>query len=122
MTLENFSIIFLILSFIIYGTSCFCSHHMKDEFDRFKIPKLRLITGVSQIILASVLAIGFYVQSPWLIIFPLLGFLVMMFVAILVRIKIKDGLVKMFPAILYFCVVLAHSLYVILKIVKIIWQ
>ncbi len=79
---------------------------MRAEFERYKLPKLRLLTGASQIILALMLAIGLALEIKFLIAISLLGLLVMMFVAILVRIKIKDPISKIIPAIFYLGLIL----------------
>lgn len=83
-----------------YGTGCFISRHLQLEFVRFGLSPLRKFIGMLQIGGALGLLAGFW--------FPLLGqaaaggLALMMLLAILVRIKIRDGFLRTTPAILYF--------------------
>ncbi len=98
--LNNAILFFSALSFLAYGTGCFTSRHLQREFVRFGLSSLRNFIGLLQIGGALGLVAGFWV--------PLLGqaaaggLALMMFLAILVRIKIRDGLLRTLPAILYF--------------------
>lgn len=84
----------------MYGFGCFISQHLEKEFMRFGFSAERRLIGVLQILGAIGLIGGLW--------FPLLGkasaggLALMMFVGILVRIKIRDGLLKTTPAVLYF--------------------
>jgi uncharacterized membrane protein YphA (DoxX/SURF4 family) len=92
-------ILFSALSFLIYGTGCFTSRHLQREFQRFGFSDQRKLIGFLQICGALALVCGFWI--------PLLGkagaagLAVMMFVAIIVRIRIQDSFPKTVPAILY---------------------
>ena len=85
-----------------YGLGCFNSKHLKKEFGRFGFSAQRGLIGLLQICGALGLIGGLW--------FPLLGkagaggLALMMFVGILVRIKIRDSLLKTTPAVLYFLV------------------
>ena len=98
--LNNAILLFSALSFLAYGTGCFTSRHLQREFVRFGLSSLRNFIGLLQIGGALGLLAGFWV--------PLLGqaaaggLALMMFLAILVRIKIRDGFLRTVPAILYF--------------------
>ena len=98
--LNNAILLFSALSFLAYGTGCFTSRHLQREFVRFGLSSLRNFIGLLQIGGALGLLAGFW--------FPLLGqaaaggLALMMFLAILVRIKIRDGILRTIPAILYF--------------------
>ncbi len=98
--LNNAILLFSALSFLAYGTGCFTSRHLQREFVRFGLSSLRNFIGLLQIGGALGLLAGFWV--------PLLGqaaaggLALMMFLAILVRIKIRDGIIRTLPAILYF--------------------
>ena len=95
-------ILFSALSFLAYGLGCFTSQHLKKEFVRFGFSAQRGLIGLLQICGALGLIGGLW--------FPLLGkagaggLALMMFVGILVRIKIRDSLLKTTPAVLYFLV------------------
>jgi len=90
------------LSFLAYGIGCFTSRHLQREFVRFGLSPLRKLIGLLQICGSLGLLAGFR--------FPLLGqtaaggLALMMLLAILVRIKIRDNFLKTTPAILYFAV------------------
>lgn len=84
---------------------------MRAEFERYKLPNLRLLTGASQIVLALLLAMGFVLEIKLYVTISLLGLLAMMFVAVLVRIKIKDSFKNTVPAVLYFGLILLTLLF-----------
>tara|TARA_B100000989_G_scaffold292769_1_gene269186 strand:- start:927 stop:1268 length:342 start_codon:yes stop_codon:yes gene_type:complete len=94
-TLEIFSAI----SFLIYGSLSFVSKRMKDEFKRWGISKFRLIVGVSQFLGGFGLILGFY--FPFLTIISSLGLTILMLLGFVLRIYVRDGFLKSFPALLY---------------------
>jgi len=100
--LNNAITLFSAISFLAYGTGCFTSRHLQKEFVRFGLSSLRRLIGFLQICGALGLLAGFR--------FPLLGqtaaggLAVMMLLAVLVRIKIRDGFLKTTPAVLFFLV------------------
>ena len=85
-----------ILAFIIYGVACFYSSALIVEFERYGLPNLRKTTGALQILGALGLAGGF-LYGP-LRILSASCFALMMFVALLVRFKIRDPLLLWIPA------------------------
>lgn len=93
-------ILFSALSFLIYGTGCFASRHLRDEFVRYGFSRERPLIGFLQICGALGLVAGLW--FPWLGMGGAAGLALMMLAAILVRIKIRDSLVKTTPAIFYF--------------------
>ena len=100
--LKDGLILFSVLSFLIYGISCFASRYLRDEFVRYGFSRERPLIGFLQICGALGLVAGFW--FPWLGIIGAGGLAMMMLVAMLVRIKIRDSFVKTTPAILYFLV------------------
>jgi hypothetical protein len=100
--LKDAIILFSALSFLGYGLGCFTSRHLKKEFVRFGFSAQRGLIGLLQICGSLGLMGGIW--------FPILGkagaagLALMMFVGILVRIKIRDSLLKTMPAVLYFLV------------------
>jgi len=100
MGLNNAILLFSALSFLAYGTGCFTSRHLQREFIRFGLSPLRKLIGLLQIFGSLALIAGMW--SPLLGKVGAGGLALMMFLAILVRIKIQDGFLKTTPAILYF--------------------
>lgn len=99
MNILNSCVVISSFSFLFYGVSYFVSPHMKNEFKRFKLEKLGLLTIVLEIVGALGLLIGL-----WYI--PLLllssgGLSALMFLGVLVRIKLKDSLWISLPAVFY---------------------
>ena len=92
-------LLFSSFSFIFYAVSSFYSDRMIFEYERWGYKKFRKLIASLQFIAGFGLLIGFY--------FPLLLTLVsalltlMMIVAVFVRIRIKDNLINILPAILY---------------------
>jgi hypothetical protein len=99
MNILNSCVVLSSFSFLFYGVSYFVSPHMKNEFKRFKLEKLGLLTIILEIVGALGLLIGL-----WYI--PLLllssgGLSALMFLGVLVRIKLKDSLWISLPAVFY---------------------
>jgi len=92
--------LFSAISFFAYGTGCFTSRYLQKEFLRFGLSSLRKLIGFLQICGAFGLIEGF----RFTIIGQLAagGLALMMLLAILIRIKIRDGFIRTIPAILYF--------------------
>jgi hypothetical protein len=87
------------MSFLFYGIGCFTSRHLQREFVRFGFSPQRKLIGLLQI-LGSLGLIGGYWFPP-LGIAAASGLSLMMLVGVLVRIKIRDSLLKTIPAIFY---------------------
>lgn len=85
-----------IVAFGWYGTFTLLSDEMAVEFERYGLPRLRVLTATLQIAGSLGLAVG-YVLRPALLV-SAAGFAAMMFVALLVRLKIRDPLLAMTPA------------------------
>ncbi|MBY0383533.1 DoxX family protein [bacterium] len=97
---DRFIHFFLIISFLFYGASCFLSQHIRKEFVRYKMNRWRKLTGALQIACCLGLSIGFYMP-----IFKSLSALlltVIMSVALIVRLRIRDSAVRTSPALIYF--------------------
>ena len=93
-------IIFSGISFIIYGLNSLYSKRMISEFERWGFSKYRKPISIFQILAASGLIIG--LKLNFILTLSSLGLTVMMFFAILVRIKINDNISRILPAITYF--------------------
>ncbi len=102
MTLFESARLLSALSFLGYGLTCFFSSRMVSEFNRYGFGRQRLVVGVLQIAGSLGLLIGFY-NLP-LTMVSSLGFALMMFLAVLVRIKIRDPVIAAIPAVLFFAI------------------
>ena len=87
------------VSFIIYGVNSFSSQKMVLEFKRWGLEKKRKIIAVSQFICGVLLCLGLISKT---LLFISSSFLViMMLTAVYVRIKIKDNISEILPAMSY---------------------
>ena len=99
MTILNILIAFSGASFLFYGISCLVTPYMKNEFMRYGLSDHRVVTGLLEIAGAAGLFLGF--------VYPVIGILasgglsLLMLLGFLVRLKIKDGFVRSFPALFY---------------------
>ena len=101
MTLNIILSFFSGISFVFYGIASFRSKRMIAEYDRWGYLKYRHSIGSLQFLGGLGLILGLFLPSVILV--SSFGLTAMMMVAVLVRIKIKDDLFKMFPAIFYAC-------------------
>jgi len=92
-------ILFSALSFVGYGSACFLSSHMKEEFERYRLGSQRTLVGGLQVCAAIGLLAG--LSQPWMGSAASAGLALMMLVAVGVRIKIKDTLPQTIPALFY---------------------
>lgn len=92
--------IFIAFSFMIYGVGCFLSTRAIKEFQRYKMSNWRKTTGALQIATSLGLLIGFYIPIATTLSSAVLAG--MMFVALLVRRRIRDSALKAAPATFYF--------------------
>jgi len=86
-------------SFLAYGAACFLSPHHQREFDRYGLGSQRALVGALQLAAAIGLVVGLYLPSMGRA--AASGLALMMLVAVVVRIRIKDTLVQTTPALLY---------------------
>jgi hypothetical protein len=113
MSLLEVSIIFSSLSFLGYGVAYFTTSNMKSEFIRFGLSKFGTLTAVLEIVGALGLLIGLKFNS--ILLLSSGGLALLMFLGVIVRIKIKDGLLASSPA-LFYCLL---NLYIFLESLKI---
>ena len=92
-------VIFTAVSFIIYGYSSFISRRMKSEYARWGYDNQRKIVGSLQLLGGIGLILG--LQINVLLITTSFCFIMMMTMAIFIRIKIKDNIADILPAITY---------------------
>ena len=99
MNLVKICVLISSLSFFGYAVSYFITPHMKEEFKRFGLEKLGLLTIVLEIIGATGLIVGL-IFNPILIISSL-GLALLMFFGVIVRIKLKDSFWISLPALFF---------------------
>ena len=108
MTVNLFLILLSGISFLVYGITYFITPHMKAEFKRFGLKKLGLLTIILQISGAIGLLVGLWFKP--LLLVSSFGLALLMLLGVLVRIKMKDGLMVSFPA-LFFMLLNAYIFY-----------
>ena len=89
------------LAFGWYGARTVLSDEATAEFERYGLARLRVPTAMLQIAGSIGLALG-YIFRPALLV-SAAGFTVMMFVALLVRVKIRDPVLAAVPALVLMC-------------------
>ena len=72
------------------------------EFERYRMPQYRIVTGVLQILASLGLLAGFF--ETWFAVISSIGLSLQMLFGIAVRIRIKDSFVQTTPA-LFFCLI-----------------
>ena len=111
MDLNIIILVFSALSFIFYGITSFFSKRMVSEYARWGYSNHRILLGCMQLLGGIGLLVGLTNSVLLSVASFLLTF--MMITAVLVRIKIKDSLINMFPAVFYTClnfIILYNSL------------
>tara|TARA_B100000900_G_scaffold395330_1_gene393611 strand:+ start:311 stop:646 length:336 start_codon:yes stop_codon:yes gene_type:complete len=104
-------IVFTAISFIAYGINSFISNRMILEFKRWGLEKRRKEIGSFQLICGIGILIGLKLNS--ILIFSSVILIIMMLVAVYVRIKIKDNISEIIPALAYLIlgiIILQHSI------------
>ena len=91
--------IFSAFSFVFYGIMSFTSNIMKSEFNRWGISKFRVVVGCAQLTGGFGLLLGFYL--PVMTLLSSLGLTVLMLLGFILRLIVKDGIVKSSPAFIY---------------------
>lgn len=92
-------ILFSALSFLGYGLGCFFSAYLQQEFRRYQLGAQCRLVGILQCLAALGLIAGFWL--PWLGQAAAGGLALMMLVALGVRMRIRDRVVQMLPALGY---------------------
>ena len=87
------------LSFFGYAVSYFTAPHMKNEFKRFGLEKIGLLTIVLEFMGAAGLIVGL-IYNPILVISSL-GLALLMLIGLIVRIRLKDNIWISLPAFFF---------------------
>jgi hypothetical protein len=101
MNIKEMCILLSSISFFAYVASYFLTPHMKNEFKRFNLDKLGLLTIILELLGAMGLLIGLKF-NPILIISSI-GLALLMLSGLIIRIKSKDSIWISFPALFYMC-------------------
>ena len=101
MTIDTICVLISSLSFYAYVASYFMSSHMKNEFKRFNLEKIGLLTIILEFVGATGLLVGLK-YNPILMISSV-GLSIMMLCGLIVRLKLKDNIWISLPAIFYMC-------------------
>lgn len=99
MNVYKIIIIFTSISFLLYGINSFVSHKMILEFKRWGLEKKRKEIGVCQLVCGVGIFMGIIYNYILLISSILL--ITMMLVAVYIRVRIKDNISEILPAIAY---------------------
>jgi hypothetical protein len=99
MTIHTFLVLLSSGAFFLYGISYFVTPHMKEEFKRFGLEKLGLMTIVLEFAGAAGLLVGLLFNP--LLIFSSLGLALLMFAAVVVRVQRRDSLWISLPALFF---------------------
>ena len=102
-----------IVTFAWYGTFSLRAPSMVAEFERYGMARMRVLTGTIQILGSLGLLLGFFYRP--LLVISAGGFAVMMLVAVLVRIRIRDPISAMGPAFVLLCLNLFLAVYAIMS-------
>ena len=92
-------LLFNAISFIFYALSSFYSNRMIFEYERWGYKNFRKIIASFQLLAGVGLLIGLYFSLLLTLVSALLT--LMMITAIFVRIRIKDNIINILPAISY---------------------
>lgn len=86
--------------FVFYGIQCFTSKKLASDFKRFGLPdSQRILTGVLQLLASIGLLVGIFLPVVGLMAAGGLG--LMMLVAFIIRVKVRDGFAETAPSILF---------------------
>jgi uncharacterized membrane protein YphA (DoxX/SURF4 family) len=99
MYLSTILVLLSAASFVSYGIAYFTSPKMKSEFKRFGLEKFGSLTAILEMLGGLGLLVG--LKLPIILTLASFGLTLLMFLGIMVRIKVKDSLLVMLPAIVF---------------------
>ena len=111
MDVYDIIIVFVSISFIAYGINSFISNKMILEFKRWGLEKRRRDIGTFQLACGIGILIGIWVN--YILTVSSVILIIMMLIAVYVRIKIKDNISEILPALAYLIlgmIILQHSI------------
>ena len=86
-----------ILLFLYYGSACLFSEAMVAEFERFGLARWRRLTGGLEVLGALGLLTGYFI--PILEVAAAAGLSLLMILGVATRIRVRDTVVEMLPAL-----------------------
>ena len=95
----TYVVLFSTISFLYYGIGCLVSPRLMKEFERYGLPRFRILTGILQLLGAAGLVLGLF--YPWLGVIAAAGLTILMMAGFVTRIKIKDSLLQTLPSFFY---------------------
>jgi len=87
------------ISFLAYGIAYFTSPKMKSEFIRFGLSRLGMLTILLEILGALGLMVG--LMFNYILLISSGGLALLMFLGVVVRLRVKDGLWALLPALFF---------------------
>lgn len=99
MDLNTLWILLSSLSFFAYVLSYFVSPHMRNEFERFGVQKLGLLTIVLEFLGAAGLLVGLRYEP--ILLLSSFGLALLMLLAVLFRLRQRDSLWISLPALFF---------------------
>lgn len=99
MDINKILILISSISFFGYAVSYFISPHMKNEFKRFGLDKIGLLTVILEIVGATGLLVG--LRFNLILTLSSLGLALLMLAGLIVRLKLKDNIWISLPALFY---------------------
>jgi intracellular septation protein A len=87
-----------IIAFLAFGIACLTSPRFIKEFERYRLPNFRRLTGVLEIAGALGLSVGFFYEPLRTLSAACLALL--MVCGIIARARIKDTFLDMLPALI----------------------
>ncbi len=85
------------LLFILYGLLCINTNHMVEEFDRYGVSKFRTLVGYLELLGGLGQLLGYFYLEP-LFILATSGLVVLMCMAVVLRLRLKDPYIQISPA------------------------
>ncbi len=98
--IHNFLILFLAISFLFYGYTCLYSNQMKSEFKRLQLNNTQQnLTGILQLLGGIFLLVSLAIPITGLV--ATAGLSLQMLLGFIIRLKIKDSFILLFPSFIY---------------------
>jgi hypothetical protein len=85
------------VTFLIYGGLCLSSLSMVEDFQRFGLERLRMLTGFLEVLGGSGLLVG--VEWPPALSISSAGLFLLMLIALGVRLKMRDSIAQSLPSL-----------------------
>lgn len=100
--------------FLYYGLTCLFTDVRVAEFERFRLGRFRILTGSLEVLGALGLLAGYL--APFLVIVGAGGLALLMVLGVATRLRIRDSLVQMLPAIVLMLVNLYILVYALERV------